>query len=221
MAKRKATLTNLITGRQEIVSRGTKKFEQLKQRGYLSKQQLSHLSTEKTQAYIEEQLEKPQYKSYREAYQPTFIDEPEETYVEVDEVELLKDRISEMYDKIISKIQSIPDERFIKKSRTYIDLSEQKQMLLNAVDDFYAEVDDTFQFDEYIKSITPMVDQLLIIILYDSDQGDVEYALTQLMVVLQGGSLDMSMAKTLGNLTEYQGSGTGYHTNSSQYSDKF
>ena len=221
MAKRKVTLTNLITGKQEIVSRGTKKYEQLKQRGYLSKQQLSHYSEEKTKDYIEEQLKKPQYKQHREAFEPTYVDEPEPTYIDVDEVDLLKDRISEMYDLIVGKLENIPNERYFGQTKSYVDFSEQKQMLLNAVDDFYAEVDDNFEFDRYVEKILPTVDTLINIITHSSDQDTVEYALTQLMVVLQGGSLDVSMAKTLGNMMDYQGSGNGWYEKSSRYSDNF
>lgn len=201
MAQRRARMINVDTGEEIQVLRGTPEYEELKEEGWLSREQISHR------------------KEYREDYQPDFIDEPEEDIIELDESELLKDKISEMYDVIRGKIESLPDERYFHKTKQPKSLLEDKDMLLNAVDDFYADVDNDFEFDRYIESILPSVENLLNLITYDSDQSTVEFALTQLMNLLQGGTLSSSMSKLLGNMQEFNGSYSGWYERSSRFSD--
>lgn len=201
MAQRRARMVNVDTGEEMQVLRGTPEYEELREQGWLSREQISHR------------------KEYREDYQPDFIDEPEEETIELDESELLKDKISEMYDVIRGKIESLPDERYFHKTKQPMSLLEDKDMLLNAVDDFYADVDNDFEFDRYIESILPSVENLLNLITYDSDQSSVEFALTQLMNLLQGGTLSSSMSKLLGNMQEYNGSYSGWYERSSRFSD--
>lgn len=203
MAQRYATMRNIDTGETVKVLRGTEEYEQLKQEGWLSNEQVSHR------------------KEYREDYQPDYIDEPEETYTEVDEKELLMDRISKMYDIVVGRVDDIPEGRYFHKSRTFVDFSEQKQMLFNAIDDFYAELDNTLSFDNYIDSNMSSINDLIEIIKHDSDQDTVYMAFTQLLNVLQGGSMSETMSKLLGNLDDYQGSYNGWYEKSSRYSDTF
>lgn len=203
MAQRKASMHNTETGEIRVVMRGTEEYEQLKQEGWLSKEQISHR------------------KEYREDYQPDYIDEPEESTIDVDESDLLKDRISEMYDVIVGKIDEIPNERYFHKTKTPVDFSEDKQMLYNAIDDFYADVDDTFRFDKYIEQVLPSVESLIEIIKFDSDQNTVYYAFTQLVNLLQGGTISDSMSKLLGNLNDYNGGYNGWYERSSRFSDMF
>lgn len=203
MAQRRATMRDIDTGETRKVLRGTEEYEQLKQEGWLSNEQISHR------------------KEYREDYQPDYIDEPEDTYTDVDEKELLMDRVSVMYDIVVGRVDDIPEGRYFHKSRTFVDFSEQKQMLFNAIDDFYAELDNTLSFDNYIDSNMSSINDLIEIIKHDSDQDTVYMAFTQLLNVLQGGSMSETMSKLLGNLDDYQGSYSGWYEKSSRYSDTF
>ena len=203
MAQRRATMRDIDTGETRKVLRGTEEYEQLKQEGWLSNEQISHR------------------KEYREDYQPDYIDEPEDTYTDVDEKELLMDRVSVMYDVIVGKVDDIPNERQFHRPSRYVDFSEEKQMLFNAIDDFYAELDSTLTFDEYIEKVIPTVDGLIEIIKHSSDQDTVYMAFTQLINILQGGSMSETMSKLLGNMDEYQGGYSGWYERSSRYSDTF
>lgn len=203
MAQRYATMRNIDTGETVKVLRGTEEYEQLKQEGWLSNEQVSHR------------------KEYREDYQPDYIDEPEDTYTEVDEKELLMDRVSVMYDIVVGRVDTIPEARYFHKSRSYVDFSEQKQMLFNAIDDFYNELDNTLSFDNYIDRNMSDINDLIEVIKHDSDQDTVYMAFTQLLNVLQGGSMSETMSKLLGNLDDYQGSYQGWYEKSSRYSDTF
>lgn len=203
MAQRRATMRDIDTGETRKVLRGTEEYEQLKQEGWLSNEQVSHR------------------KEYQEDYQPDYIDEPEDTYTDVDEKELLMDRVSVMYDIVIGRVDDIPEARYFHKSRTFVDFSEQKQMLYNAIDDFYNELDNTLSFDNYIDSNMSSINDLIEIIKHDSDQDTVYMAFTQLLNVLQGGSMSETMSKLLGNLDDYQGSYQGWYEKSSRYSDTF
>jgi len=62
VAQRRATMRDIDTGETRIVLRGTEEYEQVKEEGWLSNEQISHR------------------KEYREDYQPDYIDEPEDTY---------------------------------------------------------------------------------------------------------------------------------------------
>lgn len=201
MAQRRARMTNVETGEERQVLRGTQEYEELKKEGWLSKEQISHR------------------KEYREDYQPDFIDEPEEETIDLDESELLKERISEMYDVIREKISAIPDERYFPKIKTTLDFTEEKQQLFNVVDDFYADLDNDFEFDRYIEKVLPSVEGLIDIIKFDSDQNMCYYAFTQLMNILQGGSLSDLVSKILGNMNDYNGSYSGWYERSSRFSD--
>ena len=203
MSQRRATMRDIDTGETRKVLRGTEEYEQLKQEGWLSNEQISHR------------------KEYQEDYQPDYIDEPEDTYTDVDEKELLMDRVSVMYDIVVGRVDDIPEGRYFHKSRTFVDFSEQKQMLFNAIDDFYAELDNTLSFDNYIDSNMSSINDLIEIIKHDSDQDTVYMAFTQLLNVLQGGSMSETMSKLLGNLDDYQGSYSGWYEKSSRYSDTF
>ena len=203
MAQRRATMRDIDTGETRKVLRGTEEYEQLKQEGWLSNEQISHR------------------KEYQQDYQPDYIDEPEDTYTDVDEKELLMDRVSLMYDVIVGKVDDIPNERQFHRPNRYVDYSEEKQMLFNAIDDFYAELDNTLTFDEYIEKVIPTVDGLIEIIKHSSDQDTVYMAFTQLINILQGGSMSETMSKFLGNMDEYQGGYSGWYERSSRYSDTF
>lgn len=203
MAQRRATMRDIDTGETRKVLRGTEEYEQLKEEGWLSNEQISHR------------------KEYREDYQPDYIDEPEETYTEVDEKELLMDRVSIMYDIVVGRVDDIPEGRYFHKTKSFVDFSEQKQMLFNAIDDFYSELDNTLSFDSYIESNMSSINDLIEIIKHDSDQDTVYMAFTQLLNVLQGGSMSETMSKLLGNLDDYQGSYNGWYEKSSRYSDTF
>lgn len=203
MAQRHATMRNIETGETVEVLRGTEEYERLKQEGWLSNEQVSHR------------------KEYREDYQPDYIDEPEDTYTEVDEKELLMDRISVMYDVIVGKVDDIPNERYFHQSHSYVDFSEEKQKLFNAIDDFYAQLDNSVSFDKYIDDNMSGIEGLIDIIKHDSDQNTVFNAFTQLLTVLQGGTLSDAMSKLLGNMGDWQGSYSGWYEKSSRYSDTF
>lgn len=203
MAQRRATMRDIDTGETRRVLRGTEEYEQLKQEGWLSNEQISHR------------------KEYQEYYQPDYIDEPEDTYTEVDEKELLMDRISVMYDVIAGKVDDIPNERYFHQSHSYVDFTEEKQKLLNAIDDFYADIDNPVTFDKYIDDNMSGIEGLIDIIKHDSDQYTVFNAFTQLLTILQGGTLSETMSKLLGNLDDYQGSYSGWYEKSSRYSDTF
>ena len=117
--QRKAFLTDVTTGETVEVLRGTPEYEQYKEQGYFSREQLSH----------------------RKEYQPDVIESPEEIntdYPEADDRELLKNKIEDMYSDITDAIYEIPDEitTYENHKANYIDLTDSKQMLLNMVDDF-------------------------------------------------------------------------------------
>jgi len=140
---------------------------------------------------------------------------------DVDEKELLMDRVSVMYDIVVGRVDDIPEGRYFHKARTFVDFSEQKQMLFNAIDDFYGELDNTLSFDNYIESNMSSINDLIEIIKHDSDQDTVYMVFTQLLNILQGGSMSETMSKLLGNLDDYQGSYSGWYEKSSRYSDTF
>lgn len=184
------------------VLRGTPEYIDLKNEGWQSQEQLSH-------------------HKYRRDYEPDYTEEPEKTTTDVDERELLKNRISEMYDKIVGKIDDIPDEKFYYKTRTWIDYSDQKHVFYNMIDDLYAEMDDTFEFDKYIEKVMPTINVLIDIIINDSDQYNVDMAITQLANLLQRRSLDVQVSKMLGTFDEFFGEPLGVHSNSSNVKDRY
>lgn len=203
MAQRYATLRNVDTGETVRVLRGTDEYQYYKDEGWLSNEQVSHR------------------KEYREDYQPDYIDEPEDTYTDVDEKELLMDRVSVMYDVVFGKVDDIPNERYFHQTHSYVDFTDEKQKLFNAIDDFYADLDNPVTFDKYIDDNMSGIEGLIDIIKRDSDQYVVFNAFTQLLTLLQGGTLSDTMSKLLGNMEDWQGSYQGWYEKSSRYSDTF
>lgn len=197
--ERTANFIDVETGEVFSAKRGTKQYEKYKAKGYLTREQVSH----------------------RKEYQPDIIEPPEDTYTDVDEKELLLDRVSVMYDVIFGKVEDIPNERYFHQTHSYVDFTEEKQKLFNAIDDFYADLDNPITFDKYIDDNMPGIEGLIDIIKHDSDQYVVFNAFTQLLTLLQGGTLSNAMSKLLGDLGDWQGSYSGWYEKSSRYSDTF
>ena len=202
MKQRIATMVDPQTSEVRKVLRGTPEYMDLKNSGWESQEQLSH-------------------KKYRSDYVPDYTEEPEETTTDVDERELLKDRISEMYDKVYGKIGDIPDEKFYHKTRTWVDYSQQKEVFYNMIDDLYAEMDSDFEFDKYIDSQMPTINALINVIIEDSDQYTVDMAITQLANILQRHSLDPMVSRMLGTNYDFFGEPLGVHSNSSNVKDRY
>lgn len=201
MAKqRKAFLTDVTTGETVEVMRGTPEYEQYKQQGYISREQMSH----------------------RKEYQPDVIESPEENdtdYPHVDEKELLKERIDDMLDTIQGKIDEIPDEKQI-RHYYHIDLTEQKQMLHSMVDDLYAEAESDDEANLYLKTMYPTISDLVQLIIWDSTQEEVETHITMLAKVLERGSIDINTATILGRMGEYNGGQYGWYEQSSRFTER-
>ena len=202
MKQRIATMVDPQTSEVRKVLRGTPEYIDLKNSGWESQEQLSH-------------------KKYRRDYEPDYTEEPEETTTDVDERELLKNRISEMYDKVYGKIDDIPDEKFYHKTRTWVDYSQQKEVFYNMIDDLYAEMDNDFEFDKYIDSQMPTINALINVIIEDSDQYTVDMAITQLANILQRHSLDPMVSRMLGTNDDFFGEPLGVHSNSSNVKDRY
>lgn len=201
--QRKAFLTDVFTGETVEVLRGTPEYEQYKEQGYLSREQMSH----------------------RADYQPDIIESPEETntdYPEADDRELLKNKIEDMYNDITDAIYEIPDERttFENHKANYIDLTDSKQMLLNMVDDLYAENDDDIA-NEHIKNVLPQILKYVEAIRYDSDGNNVEFFITRIAQLLNNGRpLSFYQASTLGNSTDFTGTPLGWYEKSSIFTER-
>lgn len=202
--QRKAFLTDVLTGETVEVLRGTPEYEQYKEQGYLSREQLSH----------------------REEYQPDIIGSPEEIntdYPEADDRELLKNKIEDMYSDITDAIYEIPDERttYENHKANYIDLTDSKQMLLNMVDDLYAENDDDTA-NEHIKNVLPEILKYVEAIRYDSDGNNVEFYVTRIAHLLNNGRpLSFYQASTLGNADTFKGGYTGWYDVASRVTDRY
>ena len=198
--QRKAFLTDVLTGETVEVMRGTPEYEQYKQQGYVSREQMSH----------------------RKEYQPDVIESPEENdtdYPHVDEKELLKERIDDMLDTIQGKIDEIPDEKQI-RHYYHIDLTEQKQMLHSMVDDLYAEAESDDEANLYLKTMYPTISDLVQLIIWDSTQEEVETHITMLAKVLERGSIDINTATILGRMGEYNGGQYGWYEQSSRFTER-
>ena len=198
--QRKAFLTDVTTGETVEVMRGTPEYEQYKQQGYISREQMSH----------------------RKEYQPDVIESPEENdtdYPHVDEKELLKERIDDMLDTIQGKIDEIPDEKQI-RHYYHIDLTEQKQMLHSMVDDLYAEAESDDEANLYLKTMYPTISDLVQLIIWDSTQEEVETHITMLAKVLERGSIDINTATILGRMGEYNGGQYGWYEQSSRFTER-
>lgn len=198
--QRKAFLTDVLTGETVEVMRGTPEYEQYKQQGYISREQMSH----------------------RKEYQPDVIESPEENYTDyphVDEKELLKERIDDMLDTIQGKIDEIPDEKQI-RHYYHIDLTEQKQMLHSMVDDLYAEAESDDEANLYLKTMYPTISDLVQLIIWDSTQEEVETHITMLAKVLERGSIDINTATILGRMGEYNGGQYGWYEQSSRFTER-
>lgn len=198
--QRKAFLTDVTTGETVEVLRGTPEYEQYKEQGYVSREQMSH----------------------RKEYQPDVIESPEEKdtdYPHVDEKELLKERIDDMLDTIQGKIDEIPDEKQI-RHYYHIDLTEQKQMLHSMVDDLYAEAESDDEANLYLKTMYPTISDLVQLIIWDSTQEEVETHITMLAKVLERGSIDINTATILGRMGEYNGGQYGWYEQSSRFTER-
>ncbi len=201
--QRKAFLTDVTTGETVEVLRGTPEYEQYKEQGYLSREQLSH----------------------RKKYQPDVIESPEEIntdYPEADDRELLKNKIEDMYSDITDAIYEIPDERttYENHKANYIDLTDSKQMLLNMVDDLYAENDDDTA-NEHIKNVLPEILKYVEAIRYDSDGNNVEFYVTRIAHLLNNGRpLSFFQASTLGNADVFKGNYHDWYEINSRVTDR-
>lgn len=198
--QRKAFLTDVTTGETVEVLRGTPEYEQYKEQGYVSREQMSH----------------------RKEYQPDVIESPEENdtdYPHVDEKELLKERIDDMLDTIQGKIDEIPDEKQI-RHYYHIDLTEQKQMLHSMVDDLYAQAESDDEANLYLKTMYPTIADLVQLIIWDSTQEEVEIHITMLAKVLERGSIDINTATILGRMNEYNGGQYGWYEQSSRFTER-
>lgn len=210
MARRKgrqATFTNIESGEMKKVSRGTKEFEKYKKKGWLTREQISHR------------------KEYQPEYTPDYIESPEEEntdYPEADDRELLKERIEDMYDTIIQKLDEIPNEKYV-SGKKYMNLLDSKQMLFNLVDDLYgqAESDDTVNY--YLKTMLPKIAELVEAIYFDSTAEEVEYHLTLLAKILnQGNALSFEQASAMAESTELNiARPLGWYEKSSMLRDRF
>lgn len=182
---RRANFVDVDTGEMFSAKRGTKQYEKYKSKGYLTREQISH----------------------RKEYQPDIIEPPEEEYTdypEADDKEMLKQKIEDMYNSITQELDKIPDEKYV-KGRIWIDLRDSKQMLFNLVDDLYAKAESDDDANSYLIFIMPVICSLVEAVRHASTQEDVETHISQLASALSGGAIDLSLAKALGNLGDYQG----------------
>ena len=206
MAKRKATMIDPETLEQAIVERGTQEYEQFKQQGYITKEQASH------------------NEKYKNLYQPDEIESPEETntdYQTADEQELLKQRIEDMYDTIVQKLDEIPDEKEI--PHKFLDLRDSKQTLFNLVDDLYAQADSDDTVNYYLRTMLPKIAELVEVIYYDSTEEDIDYHLTLLARILNNGNaLSMEQAQSIGSTLEFKiTKPLGWYEKSSMLRDRY
>ena len=189
---RRANFVDVDTGEMFSAKRGTKQYEKYKSKGYLTREQISH----------------------RKEYQPDIIEPPEEEntdYPEADDQELLKKKIEDMYNDVVQEINRIPDEKMV-KGRQWVDLSDSKQMLFNLVDELYANAESDDEANSYLKFILPVISSLVEAVRYSSTQEDIETHISQLASALSGGAIDLSVAKALGNMGDYQGNDyTGWY----------
>ena len=195
------------------VQRGTKEYKKFKKQGYLSKQQLSH---------------RQEYKEwYKETFKPDEIESPEETdtdYPEADERELLKERIEDMYDTIIQKLDEIPNDKTTYSHHQPVvhDLTESKQTLISMVDDLYAESDDNDLVNMYLRTVLPQIATYVDAIYYDSDSDSIEYHISLIAKLLnKGQALSFEQASTLSNTTDYTGQPLGWYEKSSMLRDRY
>lgn len=191
--RRRATLRDTMTGETRTVYRDTSEYQILKQEGWLSNEQISHRKEYKqdwTPDYLDDEYFENDWDSIDDDY-PTF-----------DEKEELKQKIEDMYSDITQQIDDIPNEKFL-KGRIFYDLTDSKQMLLNIVDDMYAESESDDEINAYYKTMMPVISELVIAIKNDSTQEDLETHVSQLASVLQRGSISLDLAKSLGSMGEY------------------
>lgn len=225
MARRKAAFINLVTGETVKVTRGTKRFEQFKKRGYITKQQASHLSQEKLESRTQEQLAKPQYKKYREQYQPTETPPPEETdtdYPTITPDEIIRQRIDEMFERIDNSLRDIvnPATYFIHREPHPYDLTDTKQELISMLNDLVGQSENLVLLDSYLISIEPKVAEYSNAIQYDSQKEDIDYHISLLAQLLNhGNALSFEKASSLGNMNDFNGVPLGWHEQSSRLSE--
>ena len=225
MARRKATFINLVTGETFKVTRGTKKFETFKKRGYITKQQASHLSQEKIQTRTQEQLKKPQYKKYREQYQPQETPAPEETntdYPTITPDEIIRQRIDTMFDRLDTSLRDIenPTVYYIRRTPHQYDLTDAKNELISMLNDLVGQSDNLELLDRYLMDIEPMVAEYSNAIQYDSTKEDIDTHLLLLAQLLNNGrALTFEKAKSFGNIHDFTGTPNGWYENSSRVSE--
>ena len=175
------------------VQRGTNEYEKYKQKGWISNEQIGHkkeYQQEWTPDYIEEDIYEDEW------------DDSEDDYPTFDEKEALKQKIEDMYADVVQEIDIIPNEKYL-KGRIFYDLSDSKQMLLNIVDDMYAEAESDDEINAYYKTMMPVISELVVVIKNDSIQEDLETHLSQLGSVLKRGALGLELSKALGSIGEY------------------
>ena len=198
--RRRATLRDTETGETRRVYRDTKEYLKLKQKGWLSNEQISHR------------------KEYQEQWTPDYTDDSfaddnwddnEEDYPTFDEKEALKQKIEDMYYNVTGELNDIPNEKYL-KGRIFYDLTDSKQMLLNIVDDMYAEAESDDEINAYYKTMMPVISELVIAIRNDSTQEELETHISQLASVLQRGAIGLDLAKSLGSMGEYNNQWDSY-----------
>ena len=209
--QRYAKMTNVETGESERVLRGTGEYEKLKQEGWLSREQISHR------------------KEYQEDWTPDYLDDEDfedwsddsvyDDFPDVDEEELLVNRIQDMFDQVYGVIQEIPNEKQIR--RNYVSLIDTKDTFVSLLKDLYAKADSDDDANAYLIMVLPTIEELVALIRWDSTQEDLDVHITQLATVLEGGALDSSLAKALGDTDSYQGVYSGWYEKGSRYSDTF
>ena len=177
------------------VPRGTLEYEKLKQNGWISNEQIGH-----KKEYREEWT--PDYTD--DDYYDEYVDDYEDDYPTFDEKEALKQKIEDMYGAVTGEIDEIPNEKYL-KGRIFYDLTDSKQMLLNIVDDMYAEAESDDDINAYYKTMMPVISELVIAIRNDSTQEELETHISQLASVLQRGAISLDLAKALGSMDEYKG----------------
>ena len=204
MAIRIATMTDLSTGETIRVERGTAQYIDLKNQGWVSKEQISHMK-------------------YRRDYEPDYTDEPEESTTDVDVKELLRQKAEEVYNKIFGQIdEHFPEYKSYHKPERRVDYSEEKESTLSKIDDLYGSFDTDEEFINYIETIMPSVNTLLEVIELDSDQLRTERAISQLSILLNGGNaLTPDVSKLIGNSDNFNGTPLGTHNNSSRVKDRY
>lgn len=195
---RTANFIDVDTGEIFSAKRGTKQFDKYRERGYLTKEQVSH----------------------RKEYQPDIIEPPPEEYTdypEADEQEMLKERIEDMYQSIWNKLGEIPDDKLVvdtvSRKTYYINLMDSKQELINALDELYSEAESDDEVNAYLKTMLPKIEQIVTDIAeHDSKQSDVQNHLTLLANILSQGTMSDPLSKSLGNMFDYQGNNySGFH----------